>query len=355
MDGAAMVGRYWCHRCSQMVYPVMEVEIKCPHCDSGFVEEISGRGDDAADLSSDRALSLWAPILLGMMGSSSRRRRRRFRIAEAAAAAAAAEEDDYDDDRERDRQLEAVVRRWRRSSAILQLLHSLRDRNRLMDSDNFDREREREREREGLFLINPFNQALILSQNDQNQNSRSNESATISLGDYFLGPGLDLLLQHLADNDPNRHGTPPAKKEAVDSMPVVKIGEAASCSVCLEEFVFGEEAREMPCSHKFHGKCILPWLELHSSCPVCRFQMPVDESKEPNAGEGSESSHSSGGRNGGNNEDGGGNRRRFWMPVPWPFSGLFSLSGSDGNANSSPTQPSSSSRGGGDDSWRDEH
>ncbi|CAI9752760.1 unnamed protein product [Fraxinus pennsylvanica] len=42
----------------------------------------------------------------------------------------------------------------------------------------------------------------------------------------------DLLLQHLAENDPNRYGTLPAKKEAVQALPIVKIEKAVQCSVC---------------------------------------------------------------------------------------------------------------------------
>uniref|UniRef100_J3L8B4 RING-type domain-containing protein n=1 Tax=Oryza brachyantha TaxID=4533 RepID=J3L8B4_ORYBR len=32
----------------------------------------------------------------------------------------------------------------------------------------------------------------------------------------------------------------------------------------------------MPCGHIYHHACILPWLALRSSCPVCRHQMPTD-------------------------------------------------------------------------------
>lgn len=33
------------------------------------------------------------------------------------------------------------------------------------------------------------------------------------------------------------------------------------CPVCLGVFDEEDELKEMPCSHKFHSKCILPWLE----------------------------------------------------------------------------------------------
>ncbi|XP_008240345.1 PREDICTED: E3 ubiquitin-protein ligase RING1-like [Prunus mume] len=105
----------------------------------------------------------------------------------------------------------------------------------------------------------------------------------LNLGDYFFGPGLEQLIQQLAENDPNRYGTPPASKSAVEGLPVVKISkelldsDSSQCAVCKDSFELGEEAKQMPCKHIYHSDCILPWLELHNSCPVCRYELPTDD------------------------------------------------------------------------------
>ncbi|KAG6468711.1 hypothetical protein ZIOFF_073404 [Zingiber officinale] len=316
----APAGRYWCHACGRMVNPVAEPELKCPLCDDGFVEEMESGGLN--DSASDPSLALWAPILLEMLGGSARRPRSRRGP-------------------NLDREFENFVRRRRRGSAIVRLLQSLQDDLRSgIGNMEAGLERARERERENLILIDPFNQALLLQgSSDTNRNGGHEESINsggvgASLGDYFIGPGLDILLQHLEDNDPSGYGTPPAKKEAIDALLTVKIEEAAAgCSICLEDFDIDMEAKEMPCRHKFHSGCILPWLELHSSCPVCRSQLPADESK-----------FSNGSSDGASVERGARDHNGLWVPVPWPFNGLFSLSpSSQSRANSSWNAPSSSS------------
>eukprot|EP00268_Persea_americana_P025437 TRINITY_DN2480_c0_g2_i4.p1 TRINITY_DN2480_c0_g2~~TRINITY_DN2480_c0_g2_i4.p1 ORF type:complete len:360 (-),score=83.54 TRINITY_DN2480_c0_g2_i4:189-1268(-) len=231
--GEALVSSYWCYMCSQMVNPVMETEIKCPFCESGFVEEMDSRREEESDLA-DRALSLWAPVLLGMLGSH--RRRQRFRSEEV--------EEEEQGGSQLERDSEAVLqRRRRRSEAILRLFQSIHAIN-ASESDNS----EREREREPTILTNPFNQSVILQgSSDSDQTHNDNQGIFGSLGDYFFGPGLDMLLQHLVDNDPNRYGTPPAQKGAVEAMPTVKIVENLQCSICLEDFNIGSEAKEIPC------------------------------------------------------------------------------------------------------------
>eukprot|EP00262_Sarcandra_glabra_P007639 TRINITY_DN20534_c0_g1_i1.p1 TRINITY_DN20534_c0_g1~~TRINITY_DN20534_c0_g1_i1.p1 ORF type:complete len:347 (-),score=52.42 TRINITY_DN20534_c0_g1_i1:186-1115(-) len=309
----------------------MEVEIKCPYCESGFVEEIDSRRDeDNNNQERDRSLPLWAPILLGMLGDPSRRRRHER------------EEEDERGETDHERYFESILRRRRRSNAILRLLQGIR----ASESNNTENERE-----EHVILINPFNQAIILQGTfDSSQTQNRNHDTPDSLGDYFIGSGLEMLLQHLAENDPNRYGTPPAKQEAVEALPTVTIKENLQCPICLEDFEIGTEGKEMPCKHKYHDGCILPWLELHSSCPVCRFQMPFDGSKDTiGSRDGNVVESTSGDRERGNG-------RSSLDPMPWHFSGLLSMSDSgNGDNSSSPSSSSPSSSTGSTNSRRDDN
>jgi len=65
---------------------------------------------------------------------------------------------------------------------------------------------------------------------------------------------------------------------AAEQFPSISIREEHTsdnnnCSVCLEAFQLGEDAREMPCSHIFHGNCIFKWLTINVTCPLCRYRI----------------------------------------------------------------------------------
>ncbi|KAK1283862.1 E3 ubiquitin-protein ligase RING1-like [Acorus calamus] len=100
---------------------------------------------------------------------------------------------------------------------------------------------------------------------------------------------LEDLLTRLAEAasmaETGRKGPPPASKASIAAMEEVEaaaVAEGEECPVCLEGLAEeeAEPARAMPCKHRFHGECIRKWLEMHGSCPVCRFQMPAEEEKE---------------------------------------------------------------------------
>ncbi|KAL2328772.1 hypothetical protein Fmac_022199 [Flemingia macrophylla] len=104
------------------------------------------------------------------------------------------------------------------------------------------------------------------------------------MSEFLLGSGFDRLLEQFAQIEMNGFGraeNPPASKAAIENMPIVEIGEAqvqseAHCAVCKEAFELHAEARELPCKHIYHSDCILPWLSMRNSCPVCRHQLPSD-------------------------------------------------------------------------------
>uniref|UniRef100_A0ACD5T9Z9 Uncharacterized protein n=1 Tax=Avena sativa TaxID=4498 RepID=A0ACD5T9Z9_AVESA len=297
----ATVTRYWCHECEQAVEEAMVEEIKCPVCDSGFVEEMIGEHFEAlASQLSEQGLSQWDP-----MDNSSEQ------------PGSTMGDSDDEDNSDIGREFEGFIRRHRRASALRRVLDSIQD-------DLRD-----DRERDNSILISAFNQALALQgaaldpDEDRGDNGNSGNDDGL-LEEYVLGAGLSLLLQHLAESDPSRYGTPPAKKEVVEALPTVKIEEAVSCSVCLDDLELGSQAKQLPCEHKFHSSCILPWLELHSSCPVCRFELPSDETKdlsEPSNIDRIEGSQEEVETDGPAND--GEDSSRPWAIVPW-FNGLFS-------------------------------
>lgn len=332
-EAIAATRTYWCHMCSRTVDPLMEAEIKCPFCASGFVEEMAEEQDSPNT-------SLWAPILMQLITDPALRTTSNQSTVEGNQNHEEAETENEAGNGVDSQLQEILRRRGRRGSAVSVVRLSLhgvggggagstleeRDENN-GDGGGGDRERGR------VIMVDGG-----------------------SLSEFFIGPGFEALLQRLAENDPNRYGTPPARKEAVESLASVKIQEEVTtlqCSVCLDDFEIGMVAKEMPCKHKFHVDCLLPWLELHCSCPVCRFELPSDETKtedsarteEPNGDYGvaeSSSSTSSGGSENSHpdeqeeeeeeeeeSDDDDGDGIEF--SVPWLFSSLFSSSQDSSN------------------------
>jgi hypothetical protein len=110
---------------------------------------------------------------------------------------------------------------------------------------------------ERIILINPFTQGMVVIEGTSS---------------------IDTLLQ-LANE---KSGHPPASKASIEAMPSVEIDDHDDgdndCVICLEGWDEERIAKEMPCKHKFHEGCIKKWLGIHGSCPVCRYNMPVEDS-----------------------------------------------------------------------------
>ncbi|CAN0924236.1 Probable E3 ubiquitin-protein ligase RHC1A [Linum grandiflorum] len=149
-------------------------------------------------------------------------------------------------------------------------------------------------------------------------------------GDYFIGPGLEELFEQLSTND--RRGPAPASRSSIDALPTIKITQRhlrsdSHCPVCKDRFESGSEARQMPCNHMYHSDCIVPWLEQHNSCPVCRQELPLQGGSSTSSTTTSSTSRTRSGREGRRN----------------PFSSLWPFRSSSSGSNQSRTSGSSSS------------
>ncbi|OWM74930.1 hypothetical protein CDL15_Pgr021281 [Punica granatum] len=49
----------------------------------------------------------------------------------------------------------------------------------------------------------------------------------------------------------------------------------STCSICLNDMASddGELLVETPCKHVFHSPCIVRWLEMSCTCPLCRYRI----------------------------------------------------------------------------------
>lgn len=73
-------------------------------------------------------------------------------------------------------------------------------------------------------------------------------------------------------------------KTVVESLPFFRFSalkgskEGLECAVCLSKFEDIEILRLLPkCKHAFHIDCIDRWLEKHSSCPLCRQKVSIED------------------------------------------------------------------------------
>lgn len=227
---------YWCYRCTRFVRMWAEDSLTCPYCDSGFIEEI-----DAAPPAADNhpRFATSDMYLFGSNGQDS------------------------------DRAPSPVSRRSRRRSGNRSPFNPVI----VLRGGAADSAAEGERQSFELYYDDGAGSGL--------------RPLPASMSEFLMGSGFDRLLEQLAQIEVTGLGrpeNPPASKAAIESLPTIEIGcchvkSESHCAVCKEAFELGSEAREMPCKHIYHSDCILPWLSLRNSCPVCRHELPSERNE----------------------------------------------------------------------------
>ncbi|KAI4299552.1 hypothetical protein L6164_032999 [Bauhinia variegata] len=236
---------YWCYRCSRFVRVWRQDMVVCPDCDSGFVEEI---------VHPARSMHVDAP-------------RRRF----PAAAMYMMGQRPNPDQNSR-----PPLRRIRRNVGDRSAFNPV-----IVLRGSSDRAGQEGGEGRGFELYYDDGAGSGL------------RPLPPSMSEFLLGSGFDRLLEQLSQieiNSIGRYEHPPASKAAIDSLPTIEINDGhlameTHCAVCKEAFELGTTAREMPCKHIYHSECILPWLALRNSCPVCRHELPADTQSVPASGQ----------------------------------------------------------------------
>ncbi|KAK7316257.1 hypothetical protein VNO77_35147 [Canavalia gladiata] len=100
---------------------------------------------------------------------------------------------------------------------------------------------------------------------------------------YIYTAEYDVLFGQFLENESALKGSPPAAKSVVENLPLVEMtkeelqGKNVACAICKDEILVEEKVRRLPCSHCYHGDCILPWLSIRNTCPVCRYELPTDD------------------------------------------------------------------------------
>lgn len=88
-------------------------------------------------------------------------------------------------------------------------------------------------------------------------------------GDYVYSQSdLDRVISQLMEQHQG-NAPPPAPKEAIDSLPRVKVtkeqvDDGIDCAVCKDDLEVDEEVCKLPCKHIYHFTCVSRWLEAHN-------------------------------------------------------------------------------------------
>ncbi|XP_057482412.1 LOW QUALITY PROTEIN: E3 ubiquitin protein ligase RIE1-like [Actinidia eriantha] len=53
----------------------------------------------------------------------------------------------------------------------------------------------------------------------------------------------------------------------------ILLPEDAECCICLSPYEDGAELHALPCNHHFHSLCIVKWLKMNATCPLCKYNI----------------------------------------------------------------------------------
>lgn len=93
-------------------------------------------------------------------------------------------------------------------------------------------------------------------------------------------------VKNYLDNERIKNGVQLPKETVLSKKEVeklIKSNKPKECYICFKEFIEKTVVMKLPCSHIFDSLCLIPWLENHSTCPTCKFDLkPKQEDDDEN-------------------------------------------------------------------------
>eukprot|EP00826_Nyctotherus_ovalis_P051368 TRINITY_DN6415_c0_g1_i1.p2 TRINITY_DN6415_c0_g1~~TRINITY_DN6415_c0_g1_i1.p2 ORF type:complete len:117 (+),score=29.96 TRINITY_DN6415_c0_g1_i1:678-1028(+) len=84
-----------------------------------------------------------------------------------------------------------------------------------------------------------------------------------------LGELIGKVSKGLTREQISKIPTVPYKKNSAE--------EGVYCAICQYTLKVMERVKELPCGHTYHAECIVPWLKVQKSCPICWSEVNVDK------------------------------------------------------------------------------
>ncbi|KYN36776.1 hypothetical protein ALC56_08567 [Trachymyrmex septentrionalis] len=275
VDGSPM-SRFFCHKCSVEIERLLP-NYTCPRCASGFIEELessSNEGSSGMDMNSeelsDGDIDILTLNVKMIMGLSNTYTNQQLNTSQQPGGG----NRNYVLGSRRRSNWSRNPQDGRRTSSNRRRQESLQ-----MPIENFIQD----------FIFNLSGAASLSNTVGQDaQPSVFNVRLFLgNPGDYVWGrDGLDAIVTQLL-NQMDGTGPPPLSRNQIDEIPTTTITQSQvdcklQCSVCWEDFKLSEPVRQLPCQHVYHAPCIVPWLELHGTCPICRQNLGDQNQAEAN-------------------------------------------------------------------------
>ncbi|CAN6869993.1 hypothetical protein Bca4012_044898 [Brassica carinata] len=96
----------------------------------------------------------------------------------------------------------------------------------------------------------------------------------VPLASSLLGYNMNMGSSDRGASDDEIFSLPSWKYKRIDDNASAPATDDPQCCICLAKYKDKDEVRELPCSHKFHLKCVDQWLRIISCCPLCKQDLP---------------------------------------------------------------------------------